>query len=95
MKKKVSIFIVYSLLLLMTGCEKFTEPTAFEPTFSINDATEITRLSATLSGSIQKQGGIITSYGFIYGKLESLADGKVIEFKGEPAGTFSATFGND
>lgn len=95
MKKKVSIFIVYSLLLLMAGCEKFTEPTAFEPTFSINDATEITRLSATLSGSIQKQGGIITSYGFIYGKLESLADGEVIEFKGEPAGTFSATFGND
>lgn len=47
------------LLLLLAGCEKDTEPTNFAPKLSTGEVSEIYRVGATLSGSVQKSEGIL------------------------------------
>lgn len=86
--------LLLALLLVATACEDFTEPTAFAPTFQLNDATDITRLTATLSGSITNNGGEITEYGFTYGLYENLGNATDVPFSGTPSGRIEATLEN-
>ena len=59
------------LLLLLAGCEKDTEPTNFAPKLSTGEASEIYRVGATLSGSVQKSEGIlIKECGILYSTIQ-------------------------
>ena len=92
--KKIQTLLLTALLLLASACEKFTEPEAFAPAFTLDDATNITRLTATLSGRITSNGGDILEYGFTYGEYENLANATDISFSGTPAGTVETTLSN-
>jgi len=59
--KNIWIVLLCSILLLMVACEKFTEPTSFAPTFRLGEVTDISRLTAVLSGNIALNGGMLQS----------------------------------
>ena len=68
MKNRWTVLLC-SFMLLLAACEKFTEPLSFAPSFSLNEASDISRLTANLSGTITLNGGKIVKYGFTYYSL--------------------------
>lgn len=73
--KKITHLIICSLLLVMAGCEKDTEPANFAPKLTTGEATGIYRTGATLSGSMQKaERVVVKEYGILYSTLQSMAD---------------------
>ena len=89
--KNIWIVLLCSILLLMVACEKFTEPTSFAPTFRLGEVTDISRLTAVLSGNIALNGGDVTEYGFTYGEFENLANSKDVKFEGIPKESVTAS----
>ena len=90
---KLKYIIGGMLLLLAAGCEKDTEPTNFAPKLSTGEASVITRTSAVISGTIQKQSSVVKEFGFIYSKSSSLSDNEAthIRIPDETQASFSAT----
>lgn len=73
--KKITHLIICSLLLVMAACEKDTEPANFAPKLATGEATNIYRTGATLSGSMEKAGGVVVKeYGILYSTLQSMAE---------------------
>ncbi len=56
MKKSLYLSFAYLWLLCLTACSTDDEPRSFEPRLFIGEATEITRTTATISGSIELEG---------------------------------------
>lgn len=81
------------LLLLLAGCEKDTEPTNFAPKLSTGEASEIYRIGATLSGSVQKSEGIlIKECGVLYSTIQSMAEYEGAKISVEEAGILYGLF---
>ncbi|WP_291529846.1 fibronectin type III domain-containing protein [Bacteroides sp. UBA939] len=73
--KKIQYILSCSLLLLMASCEKDTEPTNFAPSLTTGAASDIYRMGATLSGSIQKSDAtVVNDFGILYSELQSMAE---------------------
>ena len=63
---KTSRFLVFSLLLLITGCKDDVAPD-LEPSLGISAATDIGETTATLNGTVNNDGGdAITERGFYW-----------------------------
>ena len=63
------------LLLSLTGCEKDTEPSNFAPALTTGTATDIYRVGATLSGSINRsEATVVQEYGILLSELKSMAE---------------------
>lgn len=86
MKRIYTPLQICFLLILLVACEKFTEPLAFAPEFKLNEASDVSRLSAVISGKITPNGGEIREYGFVYGEYENLANATEVAFEGNPSG---------
>ena len=83
------------LLLLLAGCEKDTEPTNFAPKLSTGEASEIYRVGATLSGSVQKSEGIlIKECGILYSTIQSMAEYEGAKISVEEAASFTVSLQN-
>lgn len=73
--KKIQYILILGLLLVMSGCEKDTLPMNFSPTLTTGDASDIFRVGATLSGSIQKSDGVVVKdCGILISELQSMAE---------------------
>lgn len=94
MKRIYTPLQICFLLILLVACEKFTEPLAFAPEFKLNEATDVTRLSAVISGKITPNGGEIREYGFAYGEYENMANATEVAFEGNPSGDVEVTLNN-
>lgn len=93
--KKITHLIIYSLLLVLAGCEKDTEPKNFAPRLTTGEATDIYRKGATLSGSIEKAEGIIVKeYGFLYSTLQSMAEYTEVKVSADGENDFKAKLQN-
>ena len=63
------------LLLSLTGCEKDTEPSNFAPALTTGGASDIYRVGATLSGSINRsEATVVQEYGILLSELKSMAE---------------------
>ena len=83
---KLKYIIGGILLLLAAGCEKDTEPTNFAPKLSTGEASEIYRVGATLSGSVQKSEGILVKEcGILYSTIQSMAEYEEVKIAAEEA----------
>lgn len=89
MKNRWTVLLC-SFMLLLAACEKFTEPLSFAPSFNLNEASDISRLTANLSGTITLNGGKIVKYGFTYGEFQNLANAENVDFSGSPSGSITA-----
>ena len=75
--KRIYGFILCSLMLLMSACEKDTEATNFAPGITTGSSSDIYRKGAVLSGSIQQSGmSSVKNYGILFSELESMAEYK-------------------
>lgn len=73
--KRIEYILLCSLLVLWTACEKDTLPMNFSPALKTGEATEIYRMGATLSGSIQKSEGVVVKdCGILLSELQSMAE---------------------
>lgn len=89
--RKITHLIIYSLLLVMAGCEKDTEPANFAPRLTTGEVSGIFRTGATLSGSIEKSEGVVVKeYGILYSTLQSMAEYEKIVAEADNNGKFSA-----
>lgn len=89
--RKITHFIIYSLLLVMAGCEKDTEPANFAPRLTTGEVLGIFRTGATLSGEInQPDGVVVKEYGILYSALQSMAEYEKIVAETVNDGKFSA-----
>lgn len=73
--KKIQYILILGLLFIMAGCEKDTLPMNFSPALTTGDASDIFRVGATLSGSIQKSDGVVVKdCGILISELQSMAE---------------------
>lgn len=73
--KRIGYILLYSLWVLLAACEKDTLPMNFSPTLTTGEATDIYRMGATLSGSIQRSGNVIVKdCGILLSELQSMAE---------------------
>lgn len=73
--KKLQYLLLCTLLLLMTACEKDTEPSNFAPGLSTGAVSEVYRMGATLSGSVRKsEGTVVKDFGILYSELQSMVE---------------------
>lgn len=92
---KLKYIIGGILLLLAAGCEKDTEPTNFAPKLSTGEASEIYRVGATLSGSVQKSEGILVKEcGILYSTIQSMAEYEEVKIAAEEAASFTVSLQN-
>lgn len=92
---KLKYIIGGMLLLLAAGCEKDTEPTNFAPKLSTGEASEIYRVGATLSGSVQKSEGILVKEcGILYSTIQSMAEYEEVKIAAEEAASFTVSLQN-
>ena len=92
---KLKYIIGCMLLLWVSACEKDTEPTNFAPKMSTGEASEIYRVGATLSGSIQKSEGIlIKECGVLYSTIQSMAEYEEVKIAPEDAASFTVSLQN-
>lgn len=88
--RKITHLIIYSLLLVMAGCEKDTEPANFAPKLTTGEATNIYRTGATLSGSMEKSEGVVVKeYGILYSISQSMADAIEMKVDAEDGNDFA------
>lgn len=89
--RKITHLIICSLLLVMAGCEKDTEPANFAPKLTTGEVSGIFRTGATLSGEInQPDGVVVKEYGILYSTLQSMAEYEKIVAETVNDGKFSA-----
>lgn len=63
------------LLILLAACEKDTLPVNFSPLLKTGEATDVYRMGATLSGSIQRSGNVVVKdCGILLSELQSMAE---------------------
>lgn len=87
--RKITLHIICSLLLILTSCEKDTEPKNFAPRLTTGEATEIYRKGASLLGNIEKSDlSIIKEYGILYSTLQSMAEYIEIKVQNEDENNF-------
>ena len=92
---KLKYIIGGILLLLAAGCEKDTEPTNFAPKLSTGEASEIYRVGATWSGSVQKSEGILVKEcGILYSTIQSMAEYEEVKIAAEEAASFTVSLQN-
>ena len=73
--KKLQYLLLCTLLLLMTACEKDTEPSNFAPGLSTGAVSEVYRMGATLSGGVRKsEGTVVKDFGILYSELQSMVE---------------------
>lgn len=73
--KRLQYLLLCSLLLLAAACEKDTLPMNFSPALTTGDVSDIFRVGATLSGSIQKSDGVVVKdCGILISELQSMAE---------------------
>lgn len=73
--KNVFYILLYSLMLLVTACEKDTMPEIFAPNVTTGTATDIYRKGATLSGSIDNvETVMLDRYGILFSELKSMVE---------------------
>lgn len=73
--KRLQYILLCVLLLLVAACEKDTLPMNFSPALTTGEASDIYRVGATLSGTIQKSDGVVVQdYGFLISELQSMAE---------------------
>ena len=73
--KKLSYILLCGLMLILSACEKDTESSNFAPVVTTGTASNIYRMGATLSGSIQlTETNTAQSYGILFSELESMAE---------------------
>lgn len=74
--KKIRYILLSSLLLfIVAACEKDTLPMNFSPALTTGVASDIYRVGATLSGSIQKSDGVVVKdCGILISELQSMAE---------------------
>lgn len=88
--KKIQYILILGLLLVMAGCEKDTEPANFAPKMTTGDVSDIYRVGATLSGTIQKtEGNIIKECGVLYSTIQSMAEYEQVTIPLEEAAAFT------
>lgn len=88
--RKITHLIIYSLLLVMAGCEKDTEPANFAPKLTTGEATNIYRTGATLSGNMEKSEGVVVKeYGILYSISQSMADAIEMKVDAEDGNDFA------
>lgn len=88
--RKITHLIIYSLLLVMAGCEKDTEPANFAPKLTTGEATNIYRTGATLSGNMEKSEGVVVKeYGILYSFSQSMADAIEMKVDAEDGNDFA------
>ena len=73
--KKLSYILLCGLMLILSACEKDTESANFAPVVTTGTASNIYRMGATLSGSIQlTETNTAKEYGILFSELESMAE---------------------
>lgn len=73
--KKLSYILLCGLMLILSACEKDTESSNFAPVVTTGTASNIYRMGATLSGSIQlTETNTAQSYGILLSSFESMAE---------------------
>ena len=73
--KRLQYIVLCGLLLLAAACEKDTLPLNFSPALTTGTASDIFRVGATLSGSIQKSDGVVVKdCGILISELQSMAE---------------------
>lgn len=73
--KRLQYIVLCGLLLLVAACEKDTLPMNFSPALTTGAASDIFRVGATLSGSIQKTDGVVVKdCGILISELQSMAE---------------------
>ena len=73
--KKISYILLCGLMLILSACEKDTESSNFAPVVTTGSASNIYRMGATLSGSIQlTETNTAKEYGILFSELESMAE---------------------
>ncbi len=73
--KKLSYILLCGLMLILSACEKDTESANFAPVVTTGSASNIYRMGATLSGSIQlTETNTAQSYGILLSSFESMAE---------------------
>ena len=73
--KKLQYILLCTLLLFVAACEKDTLPMNFSPALTTGAASDIYRVGATLSGSIQKSDGVVVKdCGILISELQSMAE---------------------
>ena len=73
--KKLSYILLCGLMLILSACEKDTESSNFAPVVTTGSASNIYRMGATLSGSIQlTETNTAKEYGILFSELESMAE---------------------
>lgn len=73
--KKIQYILILGLLFVMASCEKDTLPMNFSPALTTGGASDIFRVGATLSGSIQKSDGVVVKdCGILISELQSMAE---------------------
>ena len=73
--KRLSYILLSGLMLILSACEKDTESSNFAPVVTTGTASNIYRMGATLSGSIQlTETNTAQSYGILLSSFESMAE---------------------
>ncbi len=73
--KKLSYILLCGLMLILSACEKDTESANFAPVVTTGSASNIYRMGATLSGSIQlTETNTAKEYGILVSSFESMAE---------------------
>ena len=73
--KRLQYIVLCGLLLLVAACEKDTLPMNFSPALTTGTASDIFRVGATLSGTIQKSDGVVVKdCGILISELQSMAE---------------------
>lgn len=90
--KKLQYILLCTLLLLVAACEKDTEPSNFAPGLSTGAVSDVYRVGATLSGSVQKsEGTLVKDCGILYSELQSLAEYTEVKVDVGEASSFSVS----
>lgn len=73
-------FLLLLIAYLNISCSSDDDPLMLAPSMTLNDASEITRISAVISGNIQPVGnGIVKEGGLVYSTNPDLSDGYFVE----------------
>ena len=75
MQYKIKSCLWFLLMLLWVGCTEKEAPVLEPPTLTANAATDLTRFSVTLSGTIKLSGSsTVKEYGLAYSTVSSMAE---------------------
>ena len=79
------LFLLTAILLTASGCSDRSNPNSPEPTLKMGDATDITRTEATITATIERNGGPALSHVTLYYRMEQPERGDELTIKGDPS----------